>query len=211
MEKIPNNFLPQGLLNTWSCWNILPHMFYSLVWNILILNPEFNFCLIKCWSSSSLDEQNCQGPEVLRYVPGGTIYYSWMMLQVMAQMPPPTWPGPRRSRARANTDLSSRHDALQLSHSLSAAIRPNLPKQYMLILMNNFLVDVMMYKMLGQSNIQVYQRFGCCLCWWRTSWRLSWCIRCMGKAILRCSAIQMICSGILAPLWLSPSSDPPEL
>ncbi len=57
----------------------------------------------------------------------------------------------------------------QLLHSLSAAPHPS-PSQavyvdrHMLILMNYFLADVMMYKMFGQSNIQIYQRLSCCSC-----------------------------------------------
>ena len=120
-------------------------------------------------------------------------------------------PGQTQQAWCLNSHNYHTHWAQHLAH--------HLPKQYMvigisydmLIFMNNFLVDVVMYNMLGQSNIQVYQRLGCCLCWWRTSWRLSWCIRCMGKVILMCSAIWMNGSGILAPLRLSPPLDPPEL
>ena len=69
------------------------------------------------------------------------------------------------SRARA-----SWHPEKQLLHSLSAAPHPS-PSQavyvdrHMLVLMNYFLADVMMYKMFGQSNIQIYQRLSCCSCW----------------------------------------------
>ena len=98
-----------------------------------------------------------------------------------------------------NCELYFEHKTAFIGRSTTPITFPNIAlvvRCWILILMNNFVADVMIYKMLEQSSIQVYQWHGCYMCWWSTSWWLSWWIECSGQALLRCSAIWMICSDI---------------
>ena len=97
--------------------------------------------------------------EGFKYVPGGNIYYSWIMLKLWHKCPPHltrtltlmSQGRPTQEAWCQNPHNCRTHWVQHLTHHLH--------KQYMLI--------------------------GTCWFWWTTSWRMWWCIRCLGRAIFR--------------------------